>query len=79
MKNKKFIIYNKTKSFDDFTIFEIISDVLSKGLISGNNELYCYASTYFFEEMNVHIETIKTNYGYKIYVYEEKKEVIINE
>ena len=73
MKNEKFIIYNKTTKFTDLEVFKMISDVLSKGLISGNNNLYCYATTYFFEKFKVHIEFMKTNYGYKIYVYEESK------
>ena len=50
MKNEKFIIYNKTTKFTDLEVFKMISDVLSKGLISGNNNLYCYVSTYFFEK-----------------------------
>ena len=73
MKNDKFIIYNKTTKLTDFEVFKLISGVLAKGLISGNNDLYCYASTYFFEKFKVHIEFIKTNYGYKIYVIEERK------
>lgn len=71
MKNDKFIIYNKTERFSDLAIFEMISGVLKKGLISGDNNLYCYSSTYFFERVRVHIEFIKTNYGYKIYAIEE--------
>ena len=73
MKNEKFIIYNKTKSFTDFEVFELINSVLIKGLISGNNELYCYATVFDYEKFSVAVEFIKTNYGYKIYVYEEKK------
>lgn len=73
MKNAKFIIHNKTTKLTDFEVFKLISGVLSKGLISGNNDLYCYASTYFFENFKVHIEFIKTNYGYKIYAIEERK------
>lgn len=73
MKNEKFIIYNKTIHFTDFAIFQMINGVLSKGLISGNSDLYCYATTYEYEKFYVCIEFIKTNYGYKIYVYEEEK------
>lgn len=73
MKNDKFIIYNKTEHFTDYEVFNKILGVLEKGLISGNNDLYCYASTYFFENFKVHIEFIKTNYGYKIYAIEERK------
>ena len=74
MKNDKFIIYNETKHFTDFQVFQWISDVLAKGLISGDNNLYCYATTYFLERVCVSVEFLKTNYGYKIYVYEENKE-----
>ena len=73
MKNEKFIIYNKTKHFTDFEVFELINSVLIKGLISGNNDLYCYASVFNCEKFRVAVEFIKTNYGYKIYVIEEEK------
>ena len=73
MQNEKFIIYNKTKHFTDFEVFRKILGVLEKGLISGDNNLYCYATTYFHERVCVSVEFIKTNYGYKIYVYEERK------
>lgn len=73
MKNDKFIIYNKTERFSDYEIFNKILGVLGKGLISGDNNLYCYSTTYFHERVYVHIEFIKTNYGYKIYAIEEVK------
>ena len=73
MKNEKFIIYNKTKSFTDFEVFELINSVLIKGLISGNNDLYCYASVFNYKKFSVAVEFIKTKYGYKIYVCEERK------
>lgn len=73
MNNRKFIIQNDTRTFNDSQIFAYISDVLSKGLISGNNTLYCYASTYTFGTGKVLcIETQKKNYGYKIYAYEKE-------
>ena len=71
MKNDKFIIYNKTEHFTDYEVFNKILGVLGKGLISGDNDLYCYATTYFHERVNVSVEFIKTSYGYKIYVYED--------
>lgn len=71
MNNHKFIIYNYTKTFVDNEIFAYISDVMSKGLISGNNEFYCYASTYKYENKILCIELKKQNYGYKIIAYEE--------
>ena len=74
MNNGKFIIQNDTKTFNDSKIFAYISDVLSKGLISGDNTLYCYASTYTFDTNKILcIEMEKKKYGYKIYVYEENK------
>jgi len=73
VNNKKFIIYNNTKSFDDYEVFSYIDDVLNKGLISGNDSLYCYASSYIFEKKKLHIEMIKEKYGYKILVYEENR------
>ena len=73
MKNGKFIIYNKTKRFTDFEVFELINSVLVKGLISGDNNLYCYSSLFNYEKFRVAVEFIKTNYGYKIYVIEENK------
>lgn len=73
MKNGKFIIYNKTKSFTDFEVFELINSILVKGLISGENNLYCYASLFNYKKFRVAVEFIKTNYGYKIYVIEENK------
>lgn len=73
MKNGKFIIYNKTKSFTDFEVFELINSVLVKGLISGNDDLYCYATAFNYQKFRVIVDFIKTNYGYKIYVIEESK------
>ena len=71
MKNAKFIIYNKTTHFTDYEVFELITIILNKGLISGNNDLYCYASTFNYGKFYVCVEFQKTKYGYKIYVYEE--------
>lgn len=74
MKNSKFIVYNDTKTLNDNEIFAYISDVLKKGLISGENTLYCYASTYTFDTGKVLcIETQKQKYGYRIYAYEKEK------
>ena len=73
MKNSKFIIYNKTKSFKDFEIFAHIANLLSKGLLSNKETEYCYASTWEFEKFILCIETQKMNYGYKIIAYEKEK------
>ena len=71
MRNEKFIIYNKTTSFSDYEVFQFIEIVLKNGLISGDNNLYCYASTFKCWKGYVSVEFMKTKYGYKIYVYEE--------
>ena len=73
MKNSKFIIYNKTKSFKDFEIFGNIANLLSEGLLSNKETEYCYASTWNYEKCILCIETQKMNYGYRIIVYEEEK------
>lgn len=75
MKNSKFIIYNKTKSFKDFEIFAHITNLLSKGLLSNKETEYCYASTLEFEKFILCIETQKQKYGYRIIVWEKDKEV----
>lgn len=71
MRNKKFIIYNKTTGFSDYEVFQLIEIVLKKGLVSGDNNLYCYVSTFKCMNVYVCVEFMKTKYGYKIYVYEK--------
>ena len=72
MKNSKFIIYNHTKSFEDFKIFQHITSLLAKGLLSDNETKYCYTSTWVCENSLLCIETCKTKYGYRIDVFEKK-------
>jgi hypothetical protein len=63
----KFIIENRTE-LNDLDVFKRISSVVNLGLISDNDSVYCYATS--FDDCVVTFR--ETEYGYKIHVLENR-------
>ena len=74
MKNNKFIIYNHTKRYFDYEVFEYISKCLNKGLLSNNKTEYCYCIVEQHETWDLVFESHKTKTGYRFDVFEADKE-----
>ena len=70
MKNSKFIIHNNTKSFDDYEIFDFISECMQKGLLSNNGTQYCYCTVRQYETKELVCEFTKTKNNYRIDLFE---------
>lgn len=68
MNNQKFIIDNRT-DLTDRQIFLKIAEVMGMGLVSGNDDLYCYITKF---KDNVMVAFDKKKYGYKVYVWKDK-------
>ena len=64
---KKFIIENYT-NISDCVVMRRIAKVINMGLLSNYGKEYCYATRF----AGCIIEMIKTKYGYKVLILEEK-------
>lgn len=73
MYNKKFIIHNSTKHYQDWEIFEFILDCLKEGLLSNNNNEYCYCIVRQCEKWELVFVSNKTKTGYRFDVYENPR------
>ena len=73
MNNSKFIIHNSTKHYNDYEIFEFITECLGKGLLSNNNTEYCYCVVRQCERWDLVFISNKTKTGYRFDVYESSK------
>ena len=70
MKNSKFIIHNNTKSFDDYEIFDFITDCIKQGLVSNNKTQYCYCTVRQYEKIELVCQFNKNKNNYRIDLYE---------
>lgn len=70
MKTDKFIIENYS-NINDIKLFQYILTVIDGGLVSNDETQYSYL-TLFKDRIVIDFE--KTKYGYKIRVWEDKKE-----
>ena len=69
----KFHIENRAE-ISDVLLFELVLKVINQGLISNNDTEYCYATLIGLSSGNEYIvQTIKTNYGYRIIVGKHKE------
>ena len=73
MNNSKFIIHNSTKHYNDYEIFEFITECLGKGLLSNNNTEYCYCVVRQCERWDLVFVSNKTTTSYRFDVYESSK------
>lgn len=73
MNNSKFIIHNSTKHYNDYEIFEFITECLGEGLLSNNNTEYCYCVIRQCERWDLVFISNKTKTGYRFDVYESSK------
>lgn len=73
MNNSKFIIHNSTKHYNDYEIFEFITECLGEGLLSNNNTEYCYCVVRQCERWDLVFVSNKTKTGYRFDVYESSK------
>lgn len=62
MKTNKFVIENRTE-LNDLDLFNYVVRVIQNGLISGDNEYYCYATSFG----NIVVLFTRTHYGYNIH------------
>lgn len=69
----KFHIENRAE-VSGVLLFELVSKVINQGLISNNDTEYCYVTFIGLSGGNEYIvQTIKTNYGYRIIVGKHKE------
>lgn len=71
MKNSKFIVYNRTKSYYDWEVFEFIKEIMQEGLLSNNETEYCYCTVRQHETFEIVCVFNKTKNNYRIDVYEK--------
>lgn len=74
MNNSKFIIHNHIRHYNDYEVFEFITECLSKGLLSNNKTEYCYCIVRQCEKWDLVFESHKTKTGYRFDVFEVNKE-----
>ncbi len=73
MKNPKFIVYNRTKSYYDWEVFEFIKEIMQEGLLSNKETEYCGCTVRQHEKYEIVCVMNKTTKNYRIDVYEKER------